>query len=421
MSVQAIGEPVRREEDLRLLRGRGHYVDDAGAAGDARGYVLRSPHAHARIRTIDVTQAKAAPGVLAVLTGEDLSRRGLGTLMPGVRRRRSNGAAAFVCPQPLLAQGRVRYVGDPVAFVVAESLDQAKDAAELIEIDYEPLPAVITSAAALAPGGPAVWDENPGNEAFFHEVGSKEAVDAAFARAAHIVRDEIRINRVTANPMEPRGCIGEYDRDQDRYTIRCTIQSVHATRTALADRIFKLPQHQFRVVCDNMGGGFGMKGGCYPEYALALWASEITGRRVRWTAERSEGLASDEQGRGSIVVAELGARQGRQISGVARAMAVGDRRLLFDRPADDTVDHRARLPGQYLRHSGNPCAGRCGADQHDDDRALSRRQPAGADLCHRNHHRQGGARTWHRAGRAAPPQYHPGQRHAIYHGAAADL
>ena len=306
MSVQAIGEPVRREEDLRLLRGRGHYVDDAGAAGDARGYVLRSPHAHARIRTIDVTQAKAVPGVLAVLTGEDLSRRGLGTLMPGVRRRRSNGAAAFVCPQPLLAQGRVRYVGDPVAFVVAESLDQAKDAAELIEIDYEPLPAVITSAAALAPGAPAVWDENPGNEAFFHEVGSKEAVDAAFARAAHIVRDEIRINRVTANPMEPRGCIGEYDRDQDRYTIRCTIQSVHATRTALADRIFKLPQHRFRVVCDNMGGGFGMKGGCYPEYALALWASEITGRRVRWTAERSEGLASDEQGRGSTVFAELG-------------------------------------------------------------------------------------------------------------------
>ncbi|MGH7113074.1 MAG: xanthine dehydrogenase family protein molybdopterin-binding subunit, partial [Stellaceae bacterium] len=305
MSVQAIGEPVRREEDLRLLRGRGRYVDDAGRAGDARGYVLRSPHAHARIRAIDVDLAKAAAGVLAVLTGEDLRRRGLGTLTPGVRRRRRDGSPAFVCPQPLLAQERVRYVGDPVAFIVADTLNQAKDAAELIEVDYQPLPAAITVAAALAPGAPAVWDENPGNEAFFHEIGDRAAVDVAFARAAHVVREELRTSRVTANSMEPRGCIGEYDPAEDRYTIRCTIQSAHATRAALADRIFKLPQHRFRVVCDTMGGGFGMKGGCYPEYALSLWAAEATGRRVRWIAERSEGLASDEQGRGSTVEAEL--------------------------------------------------------------------------------------------------------------------
>jgi carbon-monoxide dehydrogenase large subunit len=305
MAVQAIGQAVRREEDLRLLRGRGRYVDDAGRPSDARGYVLRSPHAHARIRGIDVARAKAAPGVLAVLTGADLARRGLGTLTPGVGRRRSNGSPAFVCPQPLLAQERVRYVGDPVAFIVADTLNQAKDAAELVEIDYEPLPAVITAAAALAPGAAAVWEDNPGNEAFFHEVGDKAAVNAAFARADHIVGDEIHINRVTANSMEPRGCIAEYDPDQDRYTIRCTIQSVHATRAALADQIFKLPQNRFRVVCDNMGGGFGMKGGCYPEYALSLWAAEVTGRRVRWVAERGEGLASDEQGRGSIVATEL--------------------------------------------------------------------------------------------------------------------
>ncbi|HUC71315.1 MAG TPA: xanthine dehydrogenase family protein molybdopterin-binding subunit, partial [Stellaceae bacterium] len=305
MAVQAVGQAVRREEDFRLLRGRGRYVDDAGQSGDARGYVLRSPYAHAAIRTVDAARARTAPGVLAVLTGEDLRRRGLGTLTPGVPRRRSNGSAAFVCPQPLLALERVRYVGDPVAFVVADSLNAAKDAAELVEIDYEPLPAVVTAAAALAPGAPPVWDENPGNEAFFHEIGDRAAVDAAFAQANRIVRDEIRINRVTANSMEPRGCITEFDPGQERYTIRCTIQSVHATRAALADHIFKLPQHQFRVVCDNMGGGFGMKGGCYPEYALALWAAEITGRRVRWIAERGEGLASDEQGRGSIVETEL--------------------------------------------------------------------------------------------------------------------
>jgi aerobic carbon-monoxide dehydrogenase large subunit len=305
MSVQAIGQPVRREEDLRLLKGKGRYVDDVRETQEARGYVLRSPHAHALIIVLDVERAKTAPGVLAVLTGEDLRRRGLGTLLPGVRRRRRNGAPAFACPQPLLAQGRVRYVGDPVAFVVAETLNQAKDAAEQISAEYEPLPAVISAEAALAPGAPAVWDDNPGNEAFFHEIGDKAAVDAAFAKADHIARHLIVINRVTANSMEPRGCLAYYDRDQDRYTIRCTIQSVHSTRAALADRIFKLPQHQFRVVCDNMGGGFGMKGGCYPEYALSLWASEVAERPVRWIAERSEGLQSDEQSRGSVVDAEL--------------------------------------------------------------------------------------------------------------------
>jgi aerobic carbon-monoxide dehydrogenase large subunit len=312
MSVQAIGQPVRREEDLRLIRGRGRYVDDVGETGEARGYVLRSPHASARIVALDARHAATAPGVLAVLTGDALRRRGLGTLMPGVRRRRRNGSPAFVCPQPLLASERVRYVGDPVAFIVAETLNQAKDAAELIATEYEPLPSVIGAAAALTPRAPSVWDQNPGNEAFFHEVGSKAAVDAAFARADHVTRHTIVINRVTANSMEPRGCLARYDRDQDRYTIRCTIQSVHATRAALADRIFKLPQHQFRVVCDNMGGGFGMKGGCYPEYALSLWASEATGRPVRWIAERSEGLLSDEQGRGSVVETALALdREGR--------------------------------------------------------------------------------------------------------------
>src|SRR5271166_784131 len=333
MSVQAIGQPVRREEDLRLLKGRGRYVDDVREPNEARGYVLRSPHAHARIAALDTRRARAAPGVLAVLTGEDLRRRGLGTLMPGVRRRRRNGTPAFVCPQSLLAGDRVRYVGDPVAFIVAETLNQAKDAAELIDIEYAPIAAAVTAEAALAPGAPAVWDENPGNEAFFHEIGDKAAVDAVFARADRIVCHTIAINRVTANSMEPRGCLAQYDPDEDRYTIRCTIQSVHATRAALADRIFKLPQHQFRVVCDNMGGGFGMKGGCYPEYGLSLWASEVTGRPVRWIAERSEGLLSDEQGRGSIVETGLALdREGRFLALRAQWKAAIGAYYSTDRP-----------------------------------------------------------------------------------------
>jgi aerobic carbon-monoxide dehydrogenase large subunit len=305
MAVQAIGEPVRREEDLRLITGRGRYVDDVRLPREARGYVLRSPHAHARIRGIDASRAAAAPGVLMVLTGEDLRRRGLGTLVPNVRRRRRSGAPAFVCPQPILAQGKVRYVGDPVAFVVAEDLNAAKDAAELIQVDYEPLPAVVTPAAALAPGAAAVWDDNPGNEAFFHEAGDAAAVERGFSQAAHVVRQQMTVNRVAANTMEPRGCLAQYDPSERRYTIRCTVQSVHATRAALADNIFKVPQHRIRVVCDNMGGGFGMKGGCGPEYALSLWAAELIRRPVRWVAERSEGLLSDEQGRGSTISAEL--------------------------------------------------------------------------------------------------------------------
>jgi hypothetical protein len=199
----------------------------------------------------------------------------------------------------------VRYVGDPVAFVVAETLNQAKDAAELISVEYEPLPAVVSADVALSPGAPAVWDDNPGNEAFTHAAGNGAAVDAAFARAAHVTRCTVVVNRVSANSMEPRGCLAHYDRGDDRYTIRCTVQSVHQTRAALAGQIFRLPHHQIRVVCDTMGGGFGMKGGCYPEYALALWASERVGRPVRWTAERGEGLQSDEQARGSTIEAEL--------------------------------------------------------------------------------------------------------------------
>src|SRR5579885_1792397 len=188
MSIQAIGQRVPREEDRRLLTGRGRYVDDVKAIDAARGYVLRSPHAHARILSIDTGAADGMPGVLLVLTGDDLKRRGLGTLRPHIPRRKKNGAPAYVCPQPVLAQDRVRYVGDPVAFVVADDLNRAKDAAERIVVEYEPLPAVVSAEAAIAPGAPAVWDDNPGNEAFTFMAGDRAATDALFARAARIVR-----------------------------------------------------------------------------------------------------------------------------------------------------------------------------------------------------------------------------------------
>ena len=305
MNTIRIGDPVRRDEDYRLLRGRGRYLDDVDAPGQARAYVLRSPHAHADINAIDTDAALAAPGVLAILTGDDLAARGLGTVRAAVPSRRADGSPGFKTPQPLLARDRVRMVGQAVAFIVADTVDEARDAAELIAVDYTPLPVLVTADDALAPGAPAIWDDNPGNEAFTHRVGDEASVEAAFARAAHVVRHRVCVNRVTGNPMEPRGCLAGYDPYEDRYTIRATIQSSHGIRAILAEQIFDLPQTRFRVVCDNMGGGFGTRGGCMPEYALSLWASEAVGRPVKWVAERSEGIVSDEQARGGFVDAEL--------------------------------------------------------------------------------------------------------------------
>lgn len=305
MGLYGIGQAVPREEDPRLVMGKGRYADDVSPAGSLHAVVVRSTHAHAVLRSVNADAARAAPGVHGVLTAAELKSRGLGAQRPTVARKRSNGSPAHVTPQPLLAGDRVRFVGQPVAFVVAETLAQAKDAAELIAIDYDALPAVVCVEQAIADGAQPVWDDNPGNEAFFHEVGDAAATNAAFAEADHVVRHRIVINRVTANSMEPRGCVAEYDAIDDRYTIRCTIQSAHGTRAVLAGAYFRKPQNRFRVICDNMGGGFGMKGGCYPEYALSLWAAEVTGRPVKWIAERSEGLLSDEQARDSVVDAEL--------------------------------------------------------------------------------------------------------------------
>ena len=305
MTSAFIGKPIRREEDIKLLQGAGRYADDVEASHQARAFVLRSPHAHAEINNIDTSQAEKAPGILAIFTQQELLERGLGTLKPLMISKKSDGSPGFVCTQPLLANNRVRFVGEPVAFVVAETLPEAQDAVELIIVDYSPLPAVIDVDDALSMDSPAIWKENPGNEAFTHEVGNEESVNTAFANASHIVRHRVCVNRVAGNPMENRGCIAEYDEFQDRYIIRATIQSAHGIRAILANQIFKLPQNKFRVICDNMGGGFGSRGGCHPEYALSLWASEVIGRPIKWIAERSEGLLTDEQSRGGLVDAEL--------------------------------------------------------------------------------------------------------------------
>ena len=304
MSI-AVGQSVPRFEDLRLVRGGGRYVDDMVLPGMLFGYVLRSPHAHAKIRSIDTAAANAAPGVRAVLTGADWRASGFGDLPVGDGFKRADGSPMYRPPYPALVSDRVRWVGDCVAFVVADTLAQAMDAAELIAVDYEPLPAILSTADAASPGAPLVWDDCPNNVCYNHQVGPKQETDAAFAAADRIVRHKLVINRVTAATMEPRGSIGDYNAAEDRYTIYTTLQRAHNFRSELAGKVLKMPENKVRVVAGDIGGSFGMKSPVYNEVALVLLASKLTGRPVKWTSTRSEAFLSDAQGRDNVTEAEL--------------------------------------------------------------------------------------------------------------------
>ena len=301
----AIGQSVRRVEDPRLLRGFGRYSDDVSLPHQAYAVVVRSPHAHAVIRSIDTSAARQASGVLAVLTGADLAADGLGNLPTDKTRKRRDGSAAFATPRPALVRDRARHVGDPVALVVAATTEQAVDAAELVAVDYEPLPAVAATADAARPGAPTVWAEAPDNVAFVWEAGNKDAVARAFASAAHVTRLDFVVSRVAAAPLEPRGAVGEWDRRTGRYTLHTGIQAPHGLRTLLADQVFRVPQSHLRVVTGEVGGSFGMKSGVYPEPVLVLWAAKRLGRPVKWTSDRREGFVTDEHGRDNVSTAEL--------------------------------------------------------------------------------------------------------------------
>jgi carbon-monoxide dehydrogenase large subunit len=301
----AIGQSVRRLEDPRLLQGLGRYSDDASLARQAYAAVVRSPHAHARIRALDVSSARKAPGVLAVFTGADLAADGLGNLPTDSTRKRRDGTPAFTTPRPALARERVRHVGDPVALVVAETPEQAADAAERFAVDYEPLTVVAATADATRAGAPAVWDEAPDNVAFVWEAGNRDAVARAFEGAAHVTRLPFVVTRVAAAPLEPRSAVGEYDRRTGRYTLHTGVQMPHGVRTLLAEQIFRVPQSHLRVVAGDVGGSFGMRNGVYPELVLVLWAAKRLGRPVKWTSDRREGFVSDEHGRDNVTTAEL--------------------------------------------------------------------------------------------------------------------
>src|SRR5260221_5044586 len=239
MARYGIGQPVRRVEDQRFLTGRSRFVDDIQLAHQAHGVVLMSSHAHALIRKIDVKAALASPGVLCVLTGEDAKAEKLGGVPPAFMPEDMGGPKDFRTVRALLAAGKVRHVGDRVAFVVAETLEQARSAAELIEIDYQVLPAVVSVEDAVKPGAPAVWDDNPGNIAFPLMMGNKDATDAAFAKAKHVVSLRLENNRLSANAMEPRAAIGDFA--NDAFTLYTSTQNPHGVRMVLAQRVFGIP------------------------------------------------------------------------------------------------------------------------------------------------------------------------------------
>ncbi len=300
-----IGQPVTRKEDGRFLTGQGRYVADIDLVRQVYAVFLFSPHAHAQIRSIDKAAAEQVPGVYAVLTGEDWAADGLGSLDPEAMPEDMGGPKGYRTKRPPLAQGRVRYVGERVAVVIAATEAIARDAAELVAVDYEILPAAVTVEAAVRPGAPLVHDGIPDNTSFTMRLGNRDAADAAFARAHHVTRLSLYNNRLTAVTMEPRGCIADYDPGTRRYVLYSSTQNVHGVRQTLAHHILHVPESRIRVVARDVGGGFGMKGNVYPEEAILVWAARRVGRPVKWIPTRSEALLGDYAGRDQNVAAEL--------------------------------------------------------------------------------------------------------------------
>ena len=295
--MEGIGAAERRAEDERFLTGRGRYIDDLALPRQAWGCVVRSPHAHAKLGTVETDAALAMPGVCAVYTAADLAEAGIGAIPCVMAPKNADGSAAALPPRPVLAAGRVRTVGDPVAFVVAESAAEARAAAETVTVDYRPLPAVTDAEAALREDAPELHDDAPGNLCVDWELGDRAAADDALAAATHRVTMETRNQRVIVCPMEPRAALGDYDAGSGVYTLTTGTQGVHLVRDVLAKHVLNVPARRVRVATPDVGGAFGVKLWVYPEYALVLFAARKLGRPVKWVAGRGESMASDHQGR----------------------------------------------------------------------------------------------------------------------------
>jgi len=305
MSATGIGAAVRRKEDFRFITGRGQYTADISRAGQAHISFVRSPHAHAKIKTIDTKAAASSPGVLAVLTGADLAQDKIGDLICGWMIHSKDGTPMKMAPHPAIVSGKACYVGDPVAVVIAETLSQAEDAAEKVNVDYDVLPAVTDPAQAQSKGAPQIHDVAPSNAIYQWHLGDAKAVDAAFNAAKHVTRLDIVNNRLVPNAIEPRAAIGDYDTGSQSYTLWNTTQNPHVARLVISAFVGVAPENKLRVIAPHVGGGFGSKIFIYPEEVVCLWASKKVGRPVKWVADRSESFLADAHGRDHVTHAEM--------------------------------------------------------------------------------------------------------------------
>ena len=300
-----IGQAVKRKEDFRFLTGGGNYTDDINRPGQTYAYIVRSPHAHANIKRIDTSAAAKAPGVVAIFTGADYAADKKGGLPCGWLINNKDGTPMVEPPHPPLIADRVRHVGDQVAVVIAATRDQAKSAAELIVVEYQELPAIISTGDATKPNAPQVWEQAKNNTCYDWHLGDKAATDAAFAKAAHVTKIDIVNQRLIPNAMEPRAAIGDFDRATGDYTLYTTSQNPHVIRLLMGAFVLQIPEHKLRVVAPDVGGGFGSKIFHYAEEAIVTWAAGKIGRPIKWTAERSESFMSDAHGRDHVTHAEL--------------------------------------------------------------------------------------------------------------------
>ena len=312
VAAGGIGQPVRRKEDQRLLTGAGRYTSDVALPGQLHAVIVRSPHAHARIKAIDTAEARAVRGVVAVLTGAELTADSIGTIpstayiagLVDVPLNNRDGSDRRVTPIPLLAADKARFVGDAVAAVIAETLNAALDGAELVAVDYEVLPAVTATRAAAESGAPVIWEDRPTNICIDAEFGDRAATDAAFAGADHVVTFSTTVNRVTGVMMETRSALCDYDAANGTYTLYCGgDNSVRVKRDLVA--ILGAEAAKIRVIARDVGGNFGTRNWFYPEYGIVAWAARRLGRPVRWQATRSEGFLADYQARDLVANSEL--------------------------------------------------------------------------------------------------------------------
>lgn len=305
MGVEGIGARVVRKEDKRFITGKGRYVDDIKLTGMTHAYFIRSPHAHAKVKGIDSSAALKMPGVVAVLTGKQLVDDKVGNLICGWAITSKDGSPMKMGAWPAMAPETVRFVGQAVAVVIAESKNLARDAAESVVVDYEELPAVADMHAAIKPGAPQLHPEAPGNQVYDWVIGDEGAVNGAFSKAANVVKLDVTNNRLAPNAMEPRAAIADYDAAEEHFTLYTTSQNPHVARLVLSAFYNIAPEHKLRVIAPDVGGGFGSKIFIYPEEMVALWASKKVGRPVKWTGDRTEAFLTDAHGRDHITHAEM--------------------------------------------------------------------------------------------------------------------